>query len=346
MTYSTIVSTDELASLLGGPTVLDRPAVAVVDCRFTLDDPDWGTLEYEASHIPGAVYAHLDHDLSGTKTGRNGRHPLPDPTMLAQTLSRLGIGVHTQVVAYDQDAGAYASRLWWLLRWLGHDGVAVLDGGFSRWTREARPTRAGIESRTPTSFAGTPNRERIAVAAEIVRAAGSGRSVPHERSGRSQPSEPSGQAERSEPSGPPATPATPATTRLPALIDARAPERYRGEVEPIDRVGGHIPGASNYHYLWNVDAAGRFRPPEWIRARVERELGTIDANETVCYCGSGVTACHLVLALELAGFPGARLYAGSWSEWSNDPTRPVERGTGGEDGEQGPLPPPENERPA
>jgi thiosulfate/3-mercaptopyruvate sulfurtransferase len=283
VTYSTILSTDELAA------IAEAPDTAVVDCRFTLDDPDWGAREYQAAHIPGAVYTSLDRDLSGSKTGRNGRHPLPDPTVLAQTLSRCGIGVHTQVVAYDQDAGAFAARLWWLLRWLGHERVAVLDGGFARWTRESRPTRTGVEVRPPRPFAGTPRTDWIASAADVARMG------PAERHG---------------------------------LIDARAPERYRGDVEPIDRVGGHIPGASNYHYLWNVDARNQFRPPEWISARVKHELGDIDPQQAVCYCGSGVTACHLVLALETAGLPGVKLYPGSWSEWSSDPERPVERGSG------------------
>lgn len=281
VTHNTIVSTDQLAA------IAEAPDIAIVDCRFRLDDPEWGAREYETAHIPGAVYVHLDRDLSGPKSGSNGRHPLPDPTILAQTLSRSGIGVHTQVVAYDQDAGAFAARLWWLLRWLGHEHVAVLDGGFARWVRESRPTRSGSETRPPRPFAGTPRTEWIAGAAEIA------------------------QMDLASRRG---------------LIDARAPERFRGDVEPIDRVGGHIPGASNYHYLWNVDARNQFRPPEWIRARIEHELGTIDPQHTVCYCGSGVTACHLVLALEVAGLSGVKLYPGSWSEWSSDPARPVERG--------------------
>jgi thiosulfate/3-mercaptopyruvate sulfurtransferase len=285
--YRTIVTTDELAALV------PSAAVAVVDCRFRLDDSDWGRREYEAAHVPGAIYAHLEHDLSGHRTGLNGRHPLPDPAVLAQTLSRLGIGLHTQVVAYDQDAGAYAARLWWLLRWLGHDAVAVLDGGFSRWMREGRPTRPGEEQRAPTPFAGSTHRERVAETSDITRLIST------------------------------------RGTGAELLLDARAPERFRGEVEPIDRVAGHIPGARNYSYLWNIDGRGQFRPPEWIRSRVERELGAITGDQAVCYCGSGVTACHLILALEVAGLPGARLYPGSWSEWSADTNRPIETGPEG-----------------
>jgi thiosulfate/3-mercaptopyruvate sulfurtransferase len=286
VTYNTIVSVDGLAA------VAESAETLIIDCRFKLDDPAWGERQYEAAHIPGAVYASLDRDLSGPRTGANGRHPLPDPTVLAQTLSRLGVGVHTQVVAYDQDTGAFAARLWWLLRWLGHERTAVLDGGFAGWTRQGRPTRSGAETRPPTPFAGTPQVGWLASAADIA--------------------EMEVEARR-------------------GLIDARASERYRGEVEPIDRVAGHIPGASNYHYLWNVDTRGQFRPPEWIRSRVERELGPIDPTQAICYCGSGVTACHLVLALEMAGLKGVKMYPGSWSEWSSDPSRAVEVGPGRSD---------------
>jgi thiosulfate/3-mercaptopyruvate sulfurtransferase len=213
-----------------------------------LTDAGWGAREYVARHIPGAVYAHLESDLSGPVSGHNGRHPLPDPAALVRTLGVFGIADGVQVVAYDQDNGMFASRLWWLLRWMGHHEVAVLDGGFARWIADQRPT----------------------------------------------------------------------------ATDARAPERYRGEIEPIDRVPGHIPGAINDHFMQNVDEHGVFRSPEVLRTRLTAALAGGRPDDAVFYCGSGVTACHSLLALELAGLPGARLYAGSWSEWSSDPSRPVE----------------------
>ena len=238
-------------------------------------------------HIPGAVYAHLDHDLSGFKTGTNGRHPLPDPDTLARTFGRLGIGSSVQVVAYDQDNGMYASRLWWLLRWLGHDAAAVLDGGFAKWNAEGRPTRSGAETRAARTFVGSPRAE-MTVDARTVAAL-----------------------------------TTKADWRL---IDARAPERYRGDVEPLDKVAGHIPGAANHFFQTNLDPNGILRSPEDLRERLRRAIGDTPPDRVVSYCGSGVTACHNLLAFEHAGLKGAKLYPGSWSEWSSDPTRPTESG--------------------
>ena len=280
MAFRTLISTSALALHLGDDNV------AVVDCRFQLTDEAWGEREYVSAHIPGAVYAHLDRDLSGPKTGTNGRHPLPDPVALADTLSRLGIADGVQVVAYDQDNGSFASRLWWMLRWLGHDAVAVLDGGFAKWTAEGRDTRSGAETRAPRTFIAAPRPEMLATADQVaaLRADGSWQ-----------------------------------------LVDARAPERFRGDVEPLDKVAGHIPGAANYCYQTNLDADGSFRSPEELRAQLRATLGGHPADRVVCYCGSGVTACHNLLALEHAGLTGARLYAGSWSEWSSDPRRPVEK---------------------
>lgn len=280
MAFRTLISTAVLSHR-------DDPAVVIVDCRTKLDDVRWGEREYASAHIPGAVYADLNRDLSGPKSGTNGRHPLPDPHALAQTFSRLGMTSGVQVVAYDQDNGIWASRLWWLLRWLGHDAVAVLDGGFKRWIAEGRPTTGGVEQRAPREFTGAP-RAGMAVDVNAV--------------------------------------AAHVGTDDWRLVDARAPERYRGETEPIDRTPGHIPGATNHFFQWNLDEQGLFRSPEQLRARLHESLGDVRADQIVCYCGSGVTACHNLLALEHAGLTGAKLYAGSWSEWSSDPARPVERG--------------------
>jgi thiosulfate/3-mercaptopyruvate sulfurtransferase len=280
MKHTTLIDTETLALLLADPRV------AVVDCRFDLANTSAGEQAYGEGHIPGAVYAHLDRDLSGTKTGVNGRHPLPTPDALAVTLGRLGIDSGTQVIVYDQDSGMYASRLWWLLRWMGHDGVAVLDGGFARWAAEQRPMASGVETHAARTFVGEQHTALTVTAAEVpgIAAAADAR-----------------------------------------LVDGRAPERFRGDVEPLDPVAGHIPGAVNRFFQWNLEN-GRFRTPDDLRVDFRASLGPVGADRVVCYCGSGVTACHNLLALEHAGLPGARLYPGSWSEWVADPTRPVERG--------------------
>jgi thiosulfate/3-mercaptopyruvate sulfurtransferase len=282
MAFSTLISTAALA------LHLDDPPFVIVDCRFKLDDVAWGEQEYTRLHIPGAQYAHLDRDLSGPKTGTNGRHPLPDPRTLADTFGRLGIKDGIQVVAYDQDNGIYASRLWWMLRWLGHDAAAVLDGGVRKWIAEGRPTAGGTERRERVTFTGSP---RANMTVDLERVASL-----------------AGQADWT-------------------MLDARAPERYRGETETIDRTPGHIPGAANHFFQTNLDEHGTFRSPEELRAGFAPSIGAGgSADHVVCYCGSGVTACHNLLALEHAGITGGRLYPGSWSEWSSDPARPVERG--------------------
>jgi len=280
MAFRTLISTSALAMRL------DDDHVAIVDCRFQLAEESWGERAYVESHIPHAVYAHLDRDLSGPKSGTNGRHPLPDPEAAARTFARLGITSGVQVVAYDQDNGMYASRLWWMLRWLGHDAVAVLDGGFAKWTAEGRDTRSGTETRAPQTFIAASRDEMLATVDQVA-------------------------ALRAD--------------RDWQLVDARAPERFRGDVEPLDKVAGHIPGAANHWYQTNLDAQGSFRSPEELRAHMRATLGDHPADRIVCYCGSGVTACHNLLALEHAGLTGAKLYAGSWSEWSSDPRRPVEK---------------------
>jgi thiosulfate/3-mercaptopyruvate sulfurtransferase len=278
---STLVSPEDLASRLGDP------AWAVIDCRFDLADTTWGEREYLDAHIPGALYAHLGRDLSGRPTGANGRHPLPRLEDLAKTLGRWGIDETVQVIAYDQGLGMYASRLWWLLRYVGHDAVAVLDGGWATWIAESRPATAGREWRVPRRFAARARTRMVAAVDEVEGLVGD---------------------------------------RGVRLVDARAPERYRGEDEPLDPVAGHIPGAVNHHYQANLDTNGRFLPVGELRRRLAAVLGGVAPDHVIAYCGSGVTACHNLLALEHAGLRGARLYAGSWSEWCSDPGRPVARG--------------------
>jgi thiosulfate/3-mercaptopyruvate sulfurtransferase len=276
---NTILSTDSLSLHLADPSW------AIVDTRFDLAQPDWGEAQYRAAHIPRAVYAHLDRQLSGPKTGGNGRHPMPDLNTFKAQLGQWGIGPGVQVVVYDQVDGMYASRLWWMLRALGHRSVAVLDGGWDKWQRESRPQRPGDETRSLAIFTGGP---RLAGA------------VTPEEAGRL------GQHPAAR------------------LLDARAPERYRGAVEPIDPVAGHIPGAVNYPYKRSLQPDGTFRPAAEIRAILQAVLGQAAPIDAAAYCGSGVTACHIVLAAEHAGLPGVKLYPGSWSEWIADPRRPVE----------------------
>jgi thiosulfate/3-mercaptopyruvate sulfurtransferase len=267
----------------GAPTVL-------LDCSFDLGDTQAGARAYAEAHLPGALYVHLDRDLSGAKTGRNGRHPLPERAALAARVGGWGVTPDTQVVAYDGQGGVYAARCWWLLRWLGHEAVAVLDGGLRGWTAAGGPTDAAEASEAaPTQATAAP---------------------PY-------PASPA-----------PAMPTVDADTLLALLgrrriLDARAPERFRGEVEPLDPVAGHIPGATLRCFRDNL-AGGRFKPADVLRAEFEA-LGT-PADQVVHQCGSGVTACHNLLAMTHAGLPGSALYPGSWSEWCSDPARPVARG--------------------
>jgi thiosulfate/3-mercaptopyruvate sulfurtransferase len=258
------------------------PTWVVVDCRFDLADPEAGGRAYRHRHIAGAAYAHLDRDLSGPPVITRGRHPLPTAEALQATLGRLGIDDSRQVVAYDDTGGAMAARLWWLLRYMGHGAVALLDGGWDTWEAAGLPTATGLEHMAARVFVGAPRTEWL-VRIEHV-------------------------------------------SDAPVLIDSRDPARYRGEVEPLDPVAGHIPGAVNYWWKENLDAEGRFLAPAALRARIERLLAGTPSREAVFYCGSGVTACHNLVAVTHAGLPAARLYAGSWSEWCSDPGRPVARG--------------------
>ena len=280
MIHTTLISTDALAAHLDAHW-------AVIDCRFDLGHDAWGRDQYVEAHIPGATYASLSHDLSGEKTGASGRHPLPTVDAMAATFSRLGIGDHTQVVAYDQDSGMYASRLWWMLRYLGHDAVAVLDGGWSKWLREARPTSSGSEQRPAGTFHPQPREGMRVSASDVERLVGDASAL---------------------------------------LVDARSPERFEGRSEPLDRLPGHIPGAVNHFFRTNVAESGAMQPPNELRQRFDSLLLGRKPDQVVMYCGSGVTACQNLLAMEHAGLSGARLYPGSWSEWSADPSRPVEKG--------------------
>jgi thiosulfate/3-mercaptopyruvate sulfurtransferase len=287
MPHTTLISTEALAEVLGAGAGATTSALAIVDCRYDLTNEGWGLERYRAGHIPGASYASLSDDLAGARTGGNGRHPLPPIDAMVATFAGLGIGPETQVVAYDQDSGMFASRLWWMLRYLGHEAAAVLDGGWAQWTREARPVRSGSETRPPARFSGMV---RDALRVDVT------------------------QVERA------------ARDRSALLMDARSAERFEGRSEPIDRVAGHIPGAVNRPHRDNVSDAGAFLPPETLKAQFDDLLRGREPGEVVLYCGSGVTACHNLLAMDVAGLPGARLYPGSWSEWSSDERRPVETG--------------------
>jgi thiosulfate/3-mercaptopyruvate sulfurtransferase len=278
--YTTLISTDELADRLSDPSL------ALFDIRHDLMQPErWGADEYQKAHIPGATFLHIDSDLSGPKNGVNGRHPLPTPEAAAALFSRVGIDSTKQVVAYDQNNGVFASRLWWMLRWLGHESVAVLDGGFAKWSREGRAVTSEAVEPAATTFV-------VKNVAPTVNSVGVESSLSRH-------------------------------TLL--LVDARAPERFRGEVEPMDPVAGHIPGAVNRPASLNVTANGVFKPASALRTEYQALLGGRPHSDVVHYCGSGVTACHNILAMQIAGLPSTRLYPGSWSEWISNPDRPIAR---------------------
>jgi thiosulfate/3-mercaptopyruvate sulfurtransferase len=305
--YTTLIEPEELAAPLSRNAAADSDWT-VLDCRFDLPRPDWGASAYAAGHVPNALYAHLDRDLSGPITAGSGRHPLPSLERLAETFGRWGIDDGVQVVAYDQGNGAFAARLWWLLRWAGHQKVAVLNGGFAAWQQAGLPTDTAPGARQPRTFTPRPDAKAVVSTAELERVLSAGELA----------------------------------TGASVLVDARGADRFAGENETIDPVAGHIPGARNHPFVRNVDAKGRFLPAGELRERWQATLrsgalggGTLgaaggtdakDANRAIAMCGSGVTACHNLLALEIAGLPGTRLYAGSWSEWIRDPGRPVTRG--------------------
>jgi thiosulfate/3-mercaptopyruvate sulfurtransferase len=280
--FTTLVDTTTLAAHL------DDPNWVVFDCRFDLTKPDAGHDAYDEAHIPGARYAHLDRDLSSPITPHSGRHPLPDPVTLAAKLGRWGVDKHKQVIAYDAGAGAVAARLWWLLRWLGHEAVALLDGGLAKWQEEKRPLSGEAPSITPMVFEPQPDNSRWVSTAMIQDVLEKGGHL---------------------------------------LLDARARRRFEGAIEPLDKIAGHIPGAVNRPFESNVDARGCFLSPEQLREQWLELLGTVPPSCVINMCGSGVTACHNILAMTHAGLDGAKLYAGSWSEWIRDSRRPVATGT-------------------
>jgi len=276
---SQLISAPALAGLLPDPGLL------VLDTRASLGDRDHGRRAYDESHIPGALFLHLEEDLSGPVIpGETGRHPLPDPDILEARLRDLGLRRQDRVVVYDDGPGFFAARLWWLLRWLGMERVQVLDGGFAAWKASGLPLSDHQRPREwPGDFVATIAHERITTTAEVLQHLGSDRIT---------------------------------------LIDARSPERFRGESEPIDPVAGHIPGAICLPCAGNLDADGSFLSRQQLRERF-RTLPPAVEDSVVSYCGSGVTACHNILAAVEAGLPEPRLYPGSWSEWITDPDRPV-----------------------
>ena len=274
--YKSLIDAETLAENIG------KPDWVIVDCRFSLADTAVGYQNYQQAHIPGAVYAHLDNDLSSVPVTDHGRHPLPTPQRLAQLFSRLGIDEMSQVVVYDDAGGMVASRLWWELRYMRHEAVAVLDGGWQAWQAAGLPTRAGIEENDPAQFTGRPQPKWIVTLDEVA--------------------------------------------DQPLLIDSRGPERYRGEIEPIDAQPGHIPGAVNLPFADQLDANGRFRAAAEMKAALKETFGRIAPEAATFYCGSGVSACVNLLAMAHVGLGNGRLYVGSWSEWSSDPKRPIATG--------------------
>jgi thiosulfate/3-mercaptopyruvate sulfurtransferase len=279
--YTTLISAAELMQL---------PDAFIVDCSHDLANPQAGKRDYAEAHIPGALFLHLDHDLSAPMTGRNGRHPLPDAQAFARRLAQLGLNRNQQVVAYDRAGGGFAARLWWMLRWLGHDAVAVLDGGWQAWLAAG----GASDSTTPAPRPSGTFTRRPALVGEVQ-----AENVLDNLQNGSQ-----------------------------LVLDARAPERFAGEVEPIDPVAGHIPGAKNRFFQTNLQPDGTFKSREQLREEFTTLLEDWDPRDVIHHCGSGVSGCHNLLAMMHAGLDGSLLYPGSWSEWCADPSRPVAKGRG------------------
>ena len=274
-----------LASAADLAAHLNDPDWIVFDCRHDLADIAAGRDAYSQAHIPGARFEHLDDDLSGLKTGTNARHPLPDPEVFCTKLAALGLRDGMQVIAYDASGGCFAARLWWMLRWAGHTRCAVLDGGWNAWLAAKLPVSGALPTVTRGAFSGGA-RDNAVDAATVMNRLGRPDHV---------------------------------------LIDARSADRFRGENETLDPVGGHIPGAANRFFKLNLADDGRFKPATVLHHEFSELLGGLAARQVVHQCGSGVTACHNLLAMEIAGLAGSRLYAGSWSEWCSDPLRPMAR---------------------
>jgi thiosulfate/3-mercaptopyruvate sulfurtransferase len=277
--YNNLISVDELKHQL------NNPSWHVVDCRFDLMKPSKGYAEYQQDHIPGAQYANLNQDLSGLITKATGRHPLPKVETFAKRLSTWGIGNESQVVVYDHASGAIAARLWWMLRWLGHTNVAVLDGGYDAWKKSAYATFGGNEAVVKTSFQALPNSGMIISTDELQKLL--------------------------------------ISDEAPIIVDARDRIRYTGKNEPIDTVAGHIPGTVNHPFLKGINADGSWKRKKELKASWDTVFKGSKDKSWISMCGSGVTACHLILSAQLAGIPNPRLYVGSWSEWILDPNRPI-----------------------
>lgn len=275
--YTTLVSAADLARHL------DDPDFVIFDCRHELTNPDFGPKAYAESHLPGARFAHVDRDLAAPLTGRNGRHPLPEPQTFIDWLGRMGVSDDKQVIGYDNAGGVYGSRLWWMLRWVGHSRVAVLDGGWQGWIAAGLPVTTDVPTPVRARFNGRSNSSWVD--AHYVEAHLHSKDM--------------------------------------VLIDARSNDRFHGQNETIDPVAGHIPGAVNRFFKDNLDARGFFKPAAELRAAFAPLLGNTPADKVVHQCGSGVSACHNLLAMEIAGLSGAKLYPGSWSEWIADPSRPT-----------------------
>jgi thiosulfate/3-mercaptopyruvate sulfurtransferase len=281
MIFTDLISTADLAENIHNPEWI------IVDCRFDLNRPDWGFEDYQQGHIPGAVYAHLDRDLSGPKTPQTGRHPLPEKAELFSSFSTWGIGAGKQVIIYDTTGGSFAGRLWWMLRLYSHKAAAVLDGGYPQWLAEGRPIRTGVETNLPTQFSGQLHPEMMVGEEEVER-------IRRDSNYR--------------------------------LVDARTPERFRGEIEPLDPVAGHIPGAVNRFHGLNLNPDGTMKSAETLKKEYESLINGVNPENVVVYCGSGVTSIHHLLAMERAGLKGGKLYVGSWSQWIRDPNRSIARG--------------------
>jgi thiosulfate/3-mercaptopyruvate sulfurtransferase len=282
-----LIEAAELAAALTPVQAGASQPIVIVDCRHDLAHPEWGREAFATAHIPGAVFAHLDRDLAGPVTPDSGRHPLPDPAALARFLGAAGIDAGVRVVAYDQDKSMFAARLWWLLRWLGHERVSVLNGGLAAWRAAQLPLAQAAAPRTARRFIARPALVQWVTTAEVARELRTGHML---------------------------------------LLDARAPDRFAGRNETIDPVAGHVPGARNHAFALNLDADGHLKSAADLRRLWQGVIGDTDPRQVVAMCGSGVTACHNLLAMELAGLPGARLYAGSFSEWIRDPARAVATG--------------------
>lgn len=285
--------TSRFPSLIDAPALLERiedHTLRLFDCRFSLADTEAGRRAYHEGHLPGASYAHLDETLSSPIRADSGRHPLPDPERFMAWLGACGVSRETPVVIYDDCGGAFAGRLWWLLRhWLGHEQAALLDGGLQAWQASGGELTAAASEHAPCRFEAQPNADAW-ISTEALAEAHTGAAV--------------------------------------RILDARPPERFRGDEEPLDPVAGHIPGAINLPLTGNLDADGRFLDAETLRARFQSAINGFEPGAVIQSCGSGVTACHNLFAMERAGLSGSRLYVGSWSEWIRSGERPV--ATGGE----------------